>query len=983
MRSNNIVINVFHLSKKPGFGVWRWVVLALIFCAYHALASDIEFGTGYLPVPNPAYGGSALLPALPNTGMDVSQHLQNAIDRCAASGGGTVYIESNVSWTLASPVFVNGSNIKIVGKGGKATFLPPYDKFANNLFVVGYPRDPKNGEHGLINTLLDGGQDPNGHFPSFANGVGLDSSCGPTFGARTNDSTYHTKAFGYSASNPFAYGGWCGRDSNTNNYWQPPLKGDTAGQPSVRHYRPDWANYKLTLEVAFQNNSAGTLVGNILGVGAPTEGHDNDMSDRSMIFKLAAATDGVKFSFNSFSYNSRLDTNGSDFITRTLTIKPITDNIMHRVVIQFDLHNLTGTGTNSCTMWMDEGGVGKYATVALDGGTLLNEYKYGAFRLGDVTYSSLRGNPAGMDLTYRGLKLSSTLRYTNNSTLTCLSEADGGYPIRLPDTFVKDYYRYLWAANDDLGYSTTNNYDRYCGALIDFRGNNTPPTAFKTMLKYSNGYNKIGHFFWLVDKPSTPVGNIEFRRIRALQCGTAFLLGDLTSVKFYDVYTSSCVSNCIASMEGPSYTAVTLNSVDFDGAGDAGYAGNNQHLEATRMMANCGRNEMRFHGVNGTVRGLMLNDPNGGIPFYMFMAYAGKNGGMLTFASCDIDTEGASTIPTPSKANFYIEASPNPVVRNGLTLENISPGMMTSTMAWVEIKDNAAAIASPGVLTIEGLRVSIATQGKMVDCIVRTDAPKSNWSGVVNGAFPTIPVRRWISYTNSTGQCGIIVKHPVSSMSAAPSTGPAPSVFAGFQFTLKSPLTISELSRWCYAGDSGTHRLLLIDNSATPNVLREASVTMNPGIYAGKFQPGSAIDPITLNPGRYSILSSEFNTSKDTYGYYLTDTGDPALVTISAADARVNWAVWCYPLDPTNPASNPCYPEPNYAPDGSSFGPVNFSYGGIPFITHAVLGSARDAGEWVEGCDLFTIIHPGENGIAEYKCIKNGNPGEWAAIQVN
>jgi len=876
--------------------------------------------------------------SLTNTGtadMDTPTRttlLQQAIDDVSAAGGGHVYIPAIERYYIDKPLFVDADNVSIVGTQGRAVL---YTGNFSPIFLVGMPHDPKNaGGRGLTG----------GHYPA----ITMDASAGTRYGLRTKDSN-GTTAFGYFPHCGLAYNAsaWTQNGLNPYSYWLPPL----CNQNNIDYY--DYSLYKFTIELAVQNNAAGTLTGTLCGVGSPTIA--NDMTDRSMIYKLAtdpANNNNLTFSFNTQNSNGTLSTQSVSFTTG------ITDTNLHRLTIQMDLTHQTGAG-NQCTVWLDGTLKNK---LSLPGGTLLNEYSYGAFRLGDVTNSSLAGNAAGADWTFCGFKVSSTLRYDQtlaiNSTQASLpyqSDDSGGYQT------VNDNNRFFWNGSDTV-------------ALLPL--SSAPAGNAKTVVPLALGRQSgMMNGYWLIDRPSAPVSGLSFQHLAPVG-GIGFLMGEASSASFFD-FRGVC--NCLSwgTMETPTYCAIDITNCNSLGSIDTAYAGSNQNLTMFCYSAYPGRNFMRLHGVNGSITGVMVNGPGPQCP-YVFRAYAGPGGGPLTYTNIQCDNEGGAS---PINATFYHEASVNPVSgaaqtasNNTLTIDTLYYGTCAQSSAVLEIKDNPA--ASAGLLTITGIcRPDGTMDGDRMDAWVRTDSPNTRWTGTVYDALQTsCNMRRWIAYTGAGGQCGIKVLHPNTTL--PPAGGPSPTSYNGYAFTVgASNITVNSLGRWCYAGDSAAHTIGIYTTANPPVAVATATLSMN-GATPGQFNYVSLGTGVTLTANTtYYLLCTEPNTSLDTWGDVVTTQGLYASLVTTGAASIIG-------ASSTNALTNGLG---NNGVAGDGYGPVSFTYnGGTAFVTSATLGRPLRNGTWLGGCDIFTVNHPVADGngnkYIEYDCTQTGAPGTWSGV---
>ena len=132
----------------------------------------------------------------------------------------------------------------------------------------------------------------------------------------------------------------------------------------------------------------------------------------------------------------------------------------------------------------------------------------------------------------------------------------------------------------------------------------------------------------------------------------------------------------------------------------------------------------------------------------------------------------------PTKAEFSHEASLNPVSgasqtasANALTLDCVYLGTVAQSTAVLEINDIPA--APSGVLTMTGICGAGMTDGDRMDAWVRINSPNTRWTGTAYDALLNLNnMRRWIAYTGSSGQCGIQVLHPNTTL--PPTGGPSP-----------------------------------------------------------------------------------------------------------------------------------------------------------------------------------------------------------------
>jgi len=864
-------------------------------------------------------------PAQPGT--DVSAQLQAAIDAVSAAGGGNVQIPGDtLPWCLYYPVFVNSGNVTIQGIEGKPDVSNYGIMGGMPGFFLGLSRDPRNASNRGITTE---------HYPA----VAMDGSAGTRYGLRTRDSQ-GTTAFGYFHQCPFSHGvhscsNYGGVD--TPSYWQPPRYCQNG------HPYDNWAKYQYTLDLAVKNNAAGTLQGTLCGIGAPTT--TNDMTDRSMVWLVA--TDPA--AGNNLVYKFKLQDGSVQSISFNAAI---TDTNIHRLTVQMDLTRATGTG-NQCVVWLD--GVLKNKLL-LPGGTRLNEFTYGAFRLGDVTASALTGNAGAADWTFCGLKLEAVRLYDDTlgigSAQTILG---GGTP--------NDSFRYFTATGNTCAYLP-----------LDYQ-----PTANYaiTCVRYGTGEhgNVWGYGLWLPDRPSAPVaGPITVTHLTTHGFGNIFTLGEATDVHFSIIDgPNGPTYNTFSSLECPTYCTVDIAGVDIAGCGDTFYRGSNQYLSMYKCTAYPARTAFCLHGVNGSINGCMVNDPYVKVDYYV-KNFAGPGSGPFTIQSMQFDNEWA---PVPTKGFVYYEGGTAPVTgasatpcNNGLTIHTMYPGVMPDSCVWVDLGDTPNMPANKaGVLTVTG--IGAWPYSDRIAGAVRTNSPSTRWTGTVYDCFSTIPVKQWVTYTGGSGSCGIVCKHP--DFTGGPTGGPSPSNYFGMRFTVGgSNLTITDLGRWCFAGDSSTHRLVIVRDSDLA-IVADTNLAMAGGT-AGQFKYATLTPAVTLNANTtYYLLSYESNTSLDTWGdRYNDDFTCPAYTTTAAASVSGS----AYTTALTN--------RPATWNDLTSFGPLNFKYSGTSFVTSAVPGRLLNNGQWLQGCHSFDIHHPvpdgSGNAYVEYQCTGSGAPGTWIGV---
>lgn len=133
--------------------------------------------------------------------------------------------------------------------------------------------------------------------------------------------------------------------------------------------------------------------------------------------------------------------------------------------------------------------------------------------------------------------------------------------------------------------------------------------------------------------------------------------------------------------------------------------------------------------------------------------------------------------------------------------------------------------------------------------------------------------------------------------------------FTGFKFTVGGAgITVTELGRWNYSGDSQTHTLCITDSTGA--IL--ASVSINAALGTpGSYQFAALGSPVVLSASTvYAVLSQEPNgdTFEDGIG------GDISYTSV----ATVNGAVYA--------GQTPGLPLNVVAAGDFSYGPVNFKY---------------------------------------------------------
>lgn len=127
------------------------------------------------------------------------------------------------------------------------------------------------------------------------------------------------------------------------------------------------------------------------------------------------------------------------------------------------------------------------------------------------------------------------------------------------------------------------------------------------------------------------------------------------------------------------------------------------------------------------------------------------------------------------------------------------------------------------------------------------------------------------------------------------------------------PLRVATLGRFFISGNSGTHRIRLVDADDVNGQLGLVTVSMV-GATDGTFKYGSLSPNVTLDPGhRYYIVSEELNPGDQFYDQDTTVRYDaPQTVTPAVVESAVY-------------SDNPGV----YVPVGAAehaYGPVNFQY---------------------------------------------------------
>jgi len=126
-------------------------------------------------------------------------------------------------------------------------------------------------------------------------------------------------------------------------------------------------------------------------------------------------------------------------------------------------------------------------------------------------------------------------------------------------------------------------------------------------------------------------------------------------------------------------------------------------------------------------------------------------------------------------------------------------------------------------------------------------------------------------------------------------------------------LRVVTLGRWFITGNTGTHRIKLVDADDPTGQLGLVTVSMV-GAEEGFYKYGSLVPNVPLIPGhRYHIVSEELNPGDEFYDQDTTVRYDePNTVTPAIVESGVQ-------------SDNPGLYNPVGGPE-HSFGPVNFEY---------------------------------------------------------
>ena len=276
-----------------------------------------------------------------NNMIDVRPQLQAAIDYVANNGGGTVTIPGDLCpWYLSKPVFLDRDNVTIDG-AGSAIFAPDDRVYRAKCRRTGArypPASERAGDH-----------PESSHRP-------LDSWHGqldPRIDLlrlkhqRTErGGTATVYAHGYFDGCLAASGQPCLSNGSATSCWQCPFINILGydvnnGQYDNATNTPTPQNYRYTFDIAFKQNTSGTLTGTIMGSGMV-----NDMTQPETYWMLGtfpndADPNNVKFKFQV----GNPDTGA--YTIESLVLGQITDTNVHRVTVQMDLGGIPQTYSSS------------------------------------------------------------------------------------------------------------------------------------------------------------------------------------------------------------------------------------------------------------------------------------------------------------------------------------------------------------------------------------------------------------------------------------------------------------------------------------------------------------------------------------------------------------------------------------------------------------------------------------------------------------
>jgi hypothetical protein len=211
------------------------------------------------------------------------------------------------------------------------------------------------------------------------------------------------------------------------------------------------------------------------------------------------------------------------------------------------------------------------------------------------------------------------------------------------------------------------------------------------------------------------------------------------------------------------------------------------------------------------------------------------------------------------------------------------------------------------------------------------------------GAAVTNPAAASWTFTGNAGIYSAAALTNAWNVTSLGSPAPLSGYAAGCQFTVgASPVQVTQLGRWVFAGNSQTHTVYLLDS----NQNTVASVTVaTSGATTGQFVYASLSVPVTLSANStYYLVSTE---TSDTYDYNGTTVTPVAGLT-------VNYAV----LASSSGSPSSWSFNPYLAGSGQIFGPVNMVCASAPV---GVLGnpptpSAGSQAAFIQGAGTISQI---------------------------
>jgi hypothetical protein len=599
--------------------------------------------------------------ALGDNATDNSPLLQAAVDHIISvlpNGGSSkaaLFLPGSLSsYDLGYPVWVDCSNVEVVGEGDGSTQIQSVSKMP--AFIFGVARSQQVDALGTMSTLAgDATYRPDCHGK-------LDASAAATAGVRWGLRTNAKAVFQFHGS-PLSAG---------------------VGSSLGTQYSDQWTETsKLTVEFCVEAPDGQQLPMSfgLLGSGTYPD-------DPAPFVVGVGASNHLMIRFQT-----------ADKTLRSFKVDLTGHAAPYKVAFQMDLDNYVFTGFVNGTQ------VAIIEPENLSAGSsglkfILNDHY--PFMVGISGMLSTFGGVTGLDLRCYGLRLSNTIRYQNNGATTTQTRADS------PGTALNDAWAYF--GNDSHTIAFLSGTDNPATSTA-----NTARVISVTNGGATSGGTTMG---LIVNTMASAPTQYKGNAVRNLTIegsgayGQLVCVGGVFDMTFENVTITNGYHGIGSFAIASSYYVNLLGDVFLAGS-DAGYFGAIQQVvNAGRIeFTSSGRVCARFAGCNANWKNVFVGGHSPtceGIVKARDLGY----GGNYTFENVEIDFEGFNI----SGAGFHVDATRN-CAAPSLVLRDIFFGTVGAAACLVRLRDtgHAGGSLARGYVAIDNLQAQTSTYTSAVE----------------------------------------------------------------------------------------------------------------------------------------------------------------------------------------------------------------------------------------------------------------------------